>query len=109
MIKINFQEPTTKEWTDWKDQCQVEQNSHNTAIESGQVSVVKSNVYKGTTYNIKEDVYLDPKGSFRGKCAYCESNIAADQFAGMEHYRPKSAVMNEQNTDIVVEITGTML
>jgi hypothetical protein len=107
MIKIHFQEPTTKEWTDWKAQCQAKQDEHNSAIESGQDSQVDPYVYKGTAYNIKEGVYIDPEGSFGGKCAYCESNIAADQFAGIEHYRPKSAVKNYQNQNIIVEINGS--
>lgn len=107
MIKIDFQEPNTHEWNDWKAKCQTEQLDHNNAIAQGQDSKVKTEVYKGTNYNIKKDVYLNPKGPFWGKCAYCESNIAADQPGDIEHYRPKSAIKDGNNDDIVIEIDGS--
>lgn len=103
MIKINFQEPNTKEWCAWRTKCRTEQEAHNKAIEAGAVSKVKETVYKGTSYNIKSDFYTNLHGSFHGKCAYCESLIAADQPGDIEHFRPKSKVTDADNNPIMVD------
>ena len=107
MIKIDFQEPNSQNWINWKEKCQAEQLKHNNAIELGQNPEVKSDVYKGKAYNIKNGVYFHTKGPFSGKCVYCESYPATDQPGDIEHYRPKAAVKDENNVDVIVEINGS--
>jgi len=92
MIKINFQEPNTDEWREWCAKCVREQDRHNRAIETGKSSKIKGAIYRGERHNIKVNVYLNPDAFFYGKCAYCESPIAADQPGDIEHFRPKNEV-----------------
>lgn len=106
MVKIDFTEPTSQDWIKWRKECAKEQKNHNAAIVSGNVSEVKSTVYKGENFGIKFNVYFAAKGPFSGKCAFCESNILSDQPGDVEHYRPKSAVKNEDDTDVIVNIGG---
>lgn len=107
MIKIDFQEPNTQQWIEWREKCQAEQLIHNQAIAHSNGSKVKPDVYKGKAWNIKNEVYFHPEGPFFGKCAYCESFVATDQPGDIDHYRPKSAVKDENDNDIVVEIDGS--
>ncbi len=103
MIKIDFQEPDTDEWRDWRSQCEAEQQAHNEAIEAGQESEVRGSVYKGESYNIKYTVYMNRHNFFYGKCAYCESDILADQPGDIEHFRPKNEVRDGDNKIMMVE------
>lgn len=106
MIKIDFQEPDTDEWREWQAQCEAEQQLHNEAIQRGDESKVKKRIYKGKDYNIKSEVYMNIDGPFHGKCAYCESYIASDQDGGIEHFRPKNAVSDEDFKPVKIERDG---
>lgn len=103
MIKIDFQEPDTDEWRAWRTQCEAEQQAHNEAVEAGQGSEVKSSVYKGERYDIKYTVYMNRHNLFYGKCAYCESDILADQPGDIEHFRPKNEVRDSNNELVLIE------
>ena len=103
MIKIDFQEPDTNEWRDWRIQCEGEQEAHNALVEAGTPAKAKGRVYKGTRYNIKQNIYMSIDGPFHGKCAFCEALIAADQPGDMEHFRPKGRVTDANNQDIPKE------
>ena len=103
MIKINFQEPVTSEWRAWLDECRTEQERHNDAIEAGQSSDVKKDVYKGKRYNIKDNIYMSLDSDFHGKCAYCESSIANNQPGDIEHFRPRGKVTDVENKPIMVD------
>lgn len=92
MIKINFQEPNTDEWRAWRAKCDQEQDRHNRAVETGKSSKIKDAIYRGEKHKIKVGVYLNPDAFFHGKCAYCESPIAADQPGDIEHFRPKNEI-----------------
>lgn len=100
MNKINFVEPNTNNWLNWRDQCRQEQEAHNRSVESGNRPEPKAAVYKGESYNIKNDVYLNPEGSFHGKCAYCEKKISSTQRGDIDHFRPKKAVSDGDFNDI---------
>jgi 5-methylcytosine-specific restriction endonuclease McrA len=101
MNKINFIEPDTDNWRDWCEQCRQEQEAHNRSIESGNRPDPKASVYKGEDYNIKKEVYLNPEGSFHGKCAYCGKKIFGTQYGDIDHYRPKKAVSDANFNDII--------
>lgn len=98
MIHINFSRPNTKEWEDWCILCKKEQEIHNQAIESGKSRKVKDTIYKKLKH-----VYINPRGQFHGKCAYCEVKIFGDQAGDIEHFRPKAGIIDE-NTGKPVEI-----
>jgi hypothetical protein len=106
MIKIIFAEPTSSSWSQWLEMCEKEQEAHNQIIEAGGVSKVKSNIYKGTQFNIKADIYLNPVGPFRGKCAYCEQKIYSDQHGDLDHFRPKGAVADENYEPVMIAVDG---
>ena len=92
MYKINFVEPNTNDWLNWCNQCRQEQEAHNRSVEEGNRPDPKAAVYKGEDYNIKKEVYLNPEGSFHGKCSYCEKKISSTQYVDIDHFRPKKAV-----------------
>lgn len=106
MIKIDFQEPNSRDWINWKAQCQRAQLQHDEAIESGEKPEVKSKIYKGADFNIKFTVYFNRTSPFSGKCAFCESDVLANQPGDIEHYRPKAKVKDEDGKDIMVDIDG---
>lgn len=106
MIKINFQEPNTDNWREWRAQCDCAQKSHNEATEAGENPQVDDDVYKGTSFNIKSDVYMSLDGPFHGKCVYCETLMAADQDGQIEHFRPKNAVSDKNFKKVEVEVNG---
>lgn len=104
MIKINFNEPDTENWKAWRVQCEEEQRKHNIAVEEGQPSKIKKDVYDGKNYNIKFDVYMSLNGQFHGKCAYCETLMTAAQDGEIDHFRPKNAVSNINFEPVKVEV-----
>ena len=102
MIHIDFNEPETEEWKNWRTKCEEEQQKHNEAVEAGIASEVKAKVYKAQ----KVAVYMDINGPFWGKCAYCEQKIYGDQHGDIEHFRPKGAVWDEHGKAILIQIDG---
>jgi len=83
MIRIDFLEPTTDEWHEWRVECEeATQELIDTVARGATPKITK--LYKG-----QEKVYKDLHGPFCGKCAYCESLISADQPGHVEHFRPK--------------------
>ncbi len=106
MIKIDFKEPNDKAWTDWKAQCQSVQQRHNKAIASDEKPKVNPKIYKGEDFNIKFTVYFNRNSPFSGKCAFCESDVLVNQPGDIEHYRPKAALKDKDDNDIMVDIDG---
>ena len=87
MIKIDFSEPTDAEWKEWRVRCNDATAELITTVATGGKPVISSVLYKE-----QKVVYMAFDGPFHGKCAYCESLIAADQPGDVEHYRPKGRV-----------------
>ncbi len=102
MIKINFNEPDTKDWISWRKRCNKKQQKHNEAIESGRKSKINAAFYKEQ----KHKVYMNPDGPFHGKCAYCETNIFKNQHGDVEHYRPKDALTDKGNKTVFITKNG---
>jgi 5-methylcytosine-specific restriction endonuclease McrA len=92
MIKIDFDEPTNDGWKDWRDKCDAATTAVIAAVKQGETPTI-SELYKG-----QRGVYMDLHGPFHGKCAYCESLIAADQPGDVEHFRPKGRVTATNST-----------
>ncbi len=86
MIYIDFKEPESPDWSDWREKCEVEQSKLNASIELGKPSEI-SNLYKELTEH-----FFGINSQFHGKCAYCESLIIANQSGDIDHYRPKKRV-----------------
>jgi hypothetical protein len=63
---------------------------------------VKSEVYSG-----QKDYYSSLGGLFRGKCAYCETNIYQTSSRDIEHFRPKGNVKDyETGRTVTTVING---
>lgn len=106
MIKLNFQEPTTPEWNDWKERA------------AAAVKRMLDDYAKDIEPKIDAALYKEMKailfGASFGKCVYCETKIVdvsdqgkltpLDQPGDVEHYRPKGKVTDED--DAVVMVTG---
>ena len=106
MYRIEFHEPDTAEWKAWLQQCREEQDRHNARIQANGTSEVKSDVYKGRRYNIKDSIYFDAAGPFHGKCAYCEKKITSSQHGDIDHFRPKSGVSDLDFNSVRIQIDG---
>jgi hypothetical protein len=116
VIRITFTEPTEPDaqatFRQWLIYCSLEQVSLNQAVSDwldnwarippasteeerkylagrrkAEKPVVKSEVYAG-----QKDYYSTLDGLFRGKCAYCETNIYQTSSGDIEHFRPKGKV-----------------
>lgn len=121
MIQINFIEPSEPEkrtaFENWRDGCALEQASLNQAMtawldEWAQKPVpateperkqhlkeksqgkpkIKSTIYAG-----QKDYYSALDGLFRGRCAYCETEIYRSSFGDVDHFRPKGNVREYPN------------
>lgn len=98
MIKIDFPEPSTPQWIQWRQDCAEAQAEVDTANENGESIAISSSLYG----RMKEAVYLAVDGPFHGKCAYCEERIRTAQHGDMEHFRPKAALRDERNRPVLL-------
>lgn len=97
MIKIQFIEPSSEEWSEWKIRCQKATEKIIEHRSSGIPTDFNIFLYK----EMKKE-YFSAEGPFHGKCAYCESFIAADQPGDIEHFRPKAEVRDIHNQVVKV-------
>lgn len=102
MIHVTFSEPESDEWQTWCEECAREHHLVHKHLAEGAAFEFKSSLYG----KFKETVYLSPEGCFGGKCAYCEQVIYPNQYGDLDHFRPKGGVKNEDNTPVVVTLTG---
>ena len=101
MIKINFQEPTSEEWQEWRRECDIARDKLIERVKNGQKPKVE-NLYKDPRM---QSVYKSGKAPFYGKCVYCESDVLVNQPGDIEHWRPKNRVTDEKNRAIEI-VTG---
>ena len=99
MIKINFQEPTSEEWQEWRQKCDAARDEMIESFENGQKLNV-TNLYKDLRM---QSVYKSGKAPFYGKCVYCESDVLVNQPGDIEHWRPKNRVTDEKGCIIKIE------
>ena len=94
MIKVNFIEPATPEWADWKQRCLDKIAELQAAYGRGDDLAFESKLYS--------EMKAEMKKQFHGKCAYCEELIDGNQHVDVEHFRPKGAVtdMNHQRVTV---------
>jgi hypothetical protein len=97
MIRINFQEPATVEWTSWRQRCEEATNALLAAVARGESPVISKVLYKG-----QKEVYVGFRSQFHGKCAYCECSIAEGHPGDLDHFRPKSRITDENAMVVVV-------
>jgi hypothetical protein len=95
MHKVDFKEPATAEWLDWKERAEAE------------CERICDLARRYRSFEIDEDLYKEMKAVFlavfHGKCAYCETDITAGQRGDVEHYRPKQRVMGEDGKPLKVK------
>lgn len=104
MIKIEFQEPDTQEWRNWRDRCREATDDLISTFDWNEDITFNARLYKGQ----RDDVYINQGNSlpFYGKCAYCEQIITGDQRGDIEHYRPKGAVTDAEDRRVMVSVDG---
>lgn len=96
MIKIKFDEPSDAHWRTWRQKCERATQELLTEVEQGNPCNIKD------IYKEQSSVYLSHDGPFHGKCAYCESFIAADQPGDLDHYRPQGRVTDAGGRPIMI-------
>lgn len=95
MIKLEFTEPDSPEWTDWRKRC-------------AEAATALLNQWKpGKKLDFNGKLYSEMKAlmkeKFHGKCAYCEAKVELDQHGDVEHFRPKAAVTDDDFKPIMVQ------
>lgn len=106
MIKIPFEEPGAEEnsdWSGWRDTCAIAQKALNDAHAGRKTRpAVRPDIYSGANFGIKGRYYFGADSPFRGKCAYCEQQIAVprSQPGDLDHFRPHGAVCDIENKKI---------
>ena len=99
MIKIDFQEPTSEEWREWRQECDAARDELVEYVGKGQKPKV-TGLYKDPRM---QKVYKSREAPFYGKCVYCETNVAANHPGDIEHWRPKNRVTDEKGRTIEIE------
>jgi hypothetical protein len=94
MIEVTFNEPATAEWKKWRTKCEAAREAAIAAADTGATPEIKDSLYK----EMKQVIF----DAFHGKCAYCESKIAADQPGDVEHFRPKAGVTDDNDKPITL-------
>jgi len=95
VISINFPEPTTLEWTEWRNECGLERDQLITDVSQGASVSINNSLYKKQSH-----IFFDRNGVFAGKCIFCESILFRSQIGDVEHFRPKKGVQNLDNSDV---------
>lgn len=91
MIRITFEEPADQAWKEWKEECQTAREELIREVKEGRTPRFSS-LYKDVRLT---SVYKADGPPFHGKCAYCESDVLVNQLGGIEHWRPKGAVRDQ--------------
>lgn len=100
MIHIDFKPPNTKIWKDWVRDCELKTETElNVQGSKDPYSVIIEDLYKRDS--VRKTVFFSTKGSFRGKCAFCQISLES-HFPDIEHFRPKKGVTDEN--DKIIEI-----
>ena len=99
MIKIDFQEPASKDWREWRQECGAARNELVNLVGKGQKPKI-TGLYKDPRM---KKVYKSREAPFYGKCVYCETNVAANHPGDIEHWRPKNLVTDEAGSAIEIE------
>lgn len=86
MIKVDFLEPTTPEWQDWKRRAQAK---------------CRESIQQGGRGRIDEDLYKEMRealfSAYHRKCVYCETKFRLSEIGDVEHFRPKAGVRDRAN------------
>lgn len=94
MRKIFVQEPDSKIWKKWIQDCQEETKKAIDSVAKGEKPKINENLYKQK--NIKDSYFVcTDSPPFYGRCAYCETPIADTQYVDIEHFRPKGGIKDE--------------
>jgi hypothetical protein len=104
MIRLEFQEPDTPDWNDWKHRAKEAADKMYDEYGLGKKPEVSETLYK----EMKAILF---SSSF-GKCVYCETKIVhvdqqgkltqLDQPGDVEHYRPKGKVTELDDSEVFV-------
>lgn len=96
MIRITFKEPADKAWRDWKEECATAHTELIRQVKQG-ITPRFSSLYKDIRLT---SVYKGDSAPFHGKCAYCESDVRVNQPGDIDHWRPKSAVRDQNGCPV---------
>lgn len=94
MTKINFTEPNTVEWREWKKKCRVKTEELIELVRQAEEWEIEDALYKE-----QKDKYYK---IFNGKCAYCEKKIEIPYESELDHFRPKRKVTYIDDTPVMI-------
>ena len=92
MIYVRYEEPNTAEYKKWKARALKKREEHLESFRKQLPFKVSDALYKAR----KQDLFAQ----FHKKCAYCEINLLEGQPGNVEHYRPKGAIKNLDQSEV---------
>ena len=105
MRKIDFEEPDTPDWENWRRTCQNATDrfpSVKDVVEHGKkIPDIQSTIYAPT--EIKKKYFVTPGAPFYGKCAYCEAKIRGTHPGDIDHFRPKLRVTDAKDNVVYLK------
>jgi hypothetical protein len=96
MIRVPFIEPADAKWKKWLADAKAAADKVADKFAAGEKPDFSDALYKRM-----REVYYE---AFHGKCAYCERKFVLDQSGDIDHYRPKGAVTDENDLEVVVTL-----
>ena len=100
MRKISINPPDHEVWQRWIRDCEKATEELLSLVARGERPKVGRH-YKRDS--IKQSFFFSGDTPFFGKCAYCEAPIVGVQRGGIEHFRPKLGVTDENDRDIYLQ------
>lgn len=94
MIKVNFEEPISGEWHEWKKKCHAKTKELVDLVRQNKKWTIDDKLYKK-----RKDFYYD---GFNEKCAYCEKKIEKPYESELDHFRPKKKVTYIDDTIVMI-------
>jgi len=96
MIYVSLPELTTPELLRWQTRAERETLALTVTAAAGGTIKFKENLYKK---HVRDLLFA----AFQGKCAYCESKICDTQPGDIDHFRPKGALTDENDKEVILE------
>ena len=101
MIQIKIEQindfAAWQEWKKWLQDCTMKTRKLIESVQQGEKPVFDDRLYKK-----KKDYFFSTEGPYKGKCAYCESQIIDGRSADIDHYRPKALVTDENDKLVTI-------
>ena len=88
MIRIKVTEPKDASWKRWRKKCKKQTKDDLASVKAGKNLKIRDALYKE-----QQSFFVEVTGPFKGKCAYCETELHNHR-GEIDHYRPKKGIQD---------------